>query len=114
MLSIKRDTINKINELKKEYKENEQNIDDLEWQVSNFLNEIDNLESDNNSILNKIEKLEERLNRVKFVELDNELTGDFFRDSFIKATHFCKRYSSKDDVLQYVSIRKNEIIAVDG
>lgn len=108
------DILMKIKKLKEDYKANENDILDIQWEISSYEDQISSLEVENSSIINEIEKLKESLKDIEFKGLDNKLTGDSFRDSFIKASHFCAKYSELNSSLLYVKITENELIGTDG
>lgn len=83
-------------------------INDLEYEAQKLEKECEDLERE-------IEQLERKLINVSTLDLDNVFTGDEFRDSFIKASYFCRKYSDvANDKLEYVKIVNAKLFAIDG
>ncbi|MBV1817316.1 hypothetical protein KUA25_04485 [Bacteroidales bacterium MSK.15.36] len=109
-----------INKLKQELEDNEAEYEDIQDEIANLAYQIDCLESDKyrseeigKNIAAKIKSLEKRLANKNFDELDNKLTGDKFRDSFIKASYFCSM-DGENEILNHVNIEEDRLIATDG
>lgn len=110
----------KLIELKQELKDNETEYEDIQDEIESFAYQIDCLESDKYilekigaNIVTEIKSLEKQLVSKRFDEIDNELTGNKFRDSFIKASYFCA-IDEEPEVLNHVKVEENRLIAMDG
>ncbi|MCR2043214.1 hypothetical protein NSA23_03685 [Anaerosalibacter massiliensis] len=109
-----------IKKLRQELEDNEAEYEDIQDEIESLAYQIDCLESDKYrlenigyDIENKIEELEKQLASKRFDELDNELTRDKFRDSFIKASYFCA-IDEERETLNHVKIEEERLIATDG
>lgn len=110
----------KINKLRQELEDNEAEYEDIQDEIESLAYQIDCLESDKYKlesigydIEDEIKELEKQLASKRFDELDNELTGDKFRDAFIKASYFCS-IDEEREILNHVKIEEERLIATDG
>lgn len=104
----------KLGETKEEYRGVTSEIEDLSWNLDNLENEQYKLENKEIKLEKKIEELERQLRDKEFEELDNTLTGDKFKDAFIKCSWFCRRYDNDNVDLSYVRIEDDRLLAIDG
>lgn len=108
----------RLDENIEEYTDIEQEIDDLACQTSNLEDDRRTLETEYSILTKQIKNLETELIEAKSIELDNTMTGDEFRNCFIKCSFFCRKYEgfneNHDDPLRYVKIKENELRALDG
>lgn len=103
----------KLLKLKREEMENGERIYSIYSHISELEDEAIAIGDRSEYIVKEIEELERQLAEIAFKELDNNLTGDKFKDSFIKASYFCKQ-DNLDEKLAYVEINEDRLIALNG
>lgn len=103
-----------LEETQEEYADVTSEIEDLSWDLSNLENEQYRLEKKESDLFKEIQELEEQLMDKEFEELDNALTGDKFRDAFIKCSWFCRKYEDTSVPLTHVKITGKRLVATDG
>lgn len=94
--------------------ENTTKYENVESEISELSNYLLRLEDEHNTITKEIKKIEKKLSDVELAKIDNLLTGDEFRDAFIKCSYFCKKYCTENELYQYVIITKDFLLALDG
>lgn len=107
----------RLDENMEEYTDIEQEIDDLAWQMSDLEDNRRMLETEYSTLTKQIENLETELIEAKSIELDNTMTENEFRNSFIKCSFFCRKQvfnDEYDDPLRHVKITENKLLAMDG
>lgn len=109
-----KDLREELEETQEEYADVTSEIEDLSWGLSNLEYEQYRLKNKEIKLEKEIKDLEKQLMNKEFEELDNTLTGDKFRDAFIKCSWFCSKYENYNDLLTYVKITGKRLMATDG
>lgn len=104
----------KLGETQEEYRSVTYEIEELAYDLSNLENEQYRLGNREIELENEIQELEKRLMDKEFEEIDNALTGNEFRDAFIKCSWFCRKYDDNNIHLSYVRIEDDRLMATDG
>lgn len=103
-----------LRETQEKYRSVTNEIEELAYDLSNLENEQYRLENREIELENEIQELEKRLMDKEFEEINNALTGNKFRDAFIKCSWFCRRYDDNNAHLSYVRIEDDRLMATDG
>lgn len=105
----------KLIELRKQLEDSNNEYENVVSEIEDLEYEAEKLKLTCNRLERTIEDLEKELTVAKNREVDNSLTGDNFKDSFIKASYFCRKFSNVEhDPLQYVKIEEDKLLALDG
>lgn len=104
----------RLGDTQEEYRSVTSEIEDLTYDLNNLENEQYRLEKREIELENEIQELEKRLMDKEFEEIDNALTGNEFRDAFIKCSWFCRKYDDDNTHLSYVRIEGGRLMATDG
>ena len=79
---------------------------DIEGRILDLEGDLFYLENEEAGIIKEIKDLKTRLSNMVVSEVDDTLTGDEFRDAFIKCSWFCSKYENYNDSLTYVKTTK--------
>ncbi|HHV37871.1 MAG TPA: hypothetical protein GXX70_00050 [Tepidimicrobium sp.] len=91
---------------------------DIEGRILDLEGDLFYLENEEAGIIKEIKDLKTRLSNMVVSEVDDTLTGDEFRDAFIKCSWFCRRQAVLDDVVPYwyehIRITNSRLVGSDG